>query len=95
MAAALSDTFEFSALHYTAEELDREVHSYELNELDDIILRINRIQAGVGGDNSWSRIVTHEQYLPCDEEYNYSFMIGAVLPGEDRDETARSWQSKE
>ena len=43
---------EFSALHYTAEELDRGVHPYELNREEDTILRLNAIQIGIGGDDT-------------------------------------------
>ena len=74
---------EMSALHYTAQELDRGVHPYELNRLDDIILRLNAVQIGVGGDNSWSRIVPHAQYLPHEPEYRYSFLLSPLTPEDD------------
>lgn len=70
---------EFSALHYTAEELDRGVHPYELNREEDTILRLNAIQIGIGGDDSWSRIAPHEQYLPHAESYCYSYTISPVV----------------
>ena len=73
-----SEPIEFSALHYSAEELDRAVHPYELNALEDTILRLNAVQIGIGGDDSWSRIVTHEQYLPHAERYCYSYTISVV-----------------
>lgn len=69
---------EFSALHYTAQELDRGVHPYELNREEDTILRLNAVQIGIGGDDSWSRIVPHEQYLPHAESYCYSYTISPV-----------------
>ncbi|MBQ7455861.1 MAG: DUF4981 domain-containing protein [Clostridia bacterium] len=83
LAAACGEPIETSALHYTAEELDRRVHPYELNALEDTILRLNAIQIGLGGDNSWSRIVTHEQYLPHEEEYCCSFALAPLRAGED------------
>ena len=81
LAAAGDQPLEVSALHYTALELDRRVHPYELNKLEDTVLRLNAVQIGVGGDNSWSRIVPHEQYLPCEAQYRYSFIL-AALDGE-------------
>ena len=83
LAAAGEEPLEASALHYTAQELDRRVHPYELEALSDTILRLNAVQIGLGGDNSWSRIVTHEQYLPHDETYQYSFILSPLKPGED------------
>ena len=67
----------------SSDELDRHVHPYELEKLDSTILRLNAIQIGLGGDNSWSRIVTHEQYLPCDECYCYTFILSPLYAGED------------
>lgn len=72
------EPIEFSALHYTAQELDRGVHPYELNREEDTILRLNAVQIGVGGDDSWSRIVPHEQYLPHAESYCCSYTISPV-----------------
>jgi len=88
MVSSVGNGFEMSALHYTAGELDRHVHPYELTESDEIYLRINAAQEGVGGDNAWSRIVTHEQYLLNDEVYEYSFILAPVSA--DDDLTARS-----
>lgn len=83
LLAAAETTLEMSALHYTSSELDRRVHPYELHALEDTVLRLNAVQIGLGGDNSWSRIVTHEQYLPHDPAYAYSFVLAPLRPGED------------
>ena len=83
LAVAGDQPIEMSALHYTALELDRAVHPYELEKLEDTILRLNAVQIGVGGDNSWSRIVPHEQYLPHEEVYRYSFILFPLLPEDD------------
>ena len=72
------DPFEFSALHYSAADLDREVHPYELNPLNETVLRINAIQMGIGGDDSWSRIVTHEEYLPNASVYHYGYVLSPI-----------------
>ena len=84
---------EFSALHYTAQELDRGVHPYELNATDQTILRVNAIQIGIGGDDSWSRIVPHEQYVPHEAQYRYGYILGSVGADEERRTLARSWQN--
>ena len=83
LSAACDSPLEVSALHYTAEELDRRVHPYELNALSDTVLRLNAVQIGLGGDNSWSRIVPHEQYLPHNPEYHYSFSLTPIRAGQD------------
>ncbi len=83
LAAAVGAPLEASALHYTAEELDRRVHPYELNAIDDTILRLNAVQIGLGGDNSWSRIVPHEQYLPHEEVYQYAFALAPLTENRD------------
>ena len=83
LACAQDTPIETSALHYTAEELDRAVHPYELNELEDTILRLNYVQLGVGGDNAWERIIPHEQYLPHDEVYHYAVTFVPLTPETD------------
>ncbi len=83
LAVSAPDPLEVSALHYTAAELDRRVHPYELNALEDTVLRLNAVQIGVGGDNSWSRIVPHEQYLPCAETYRFGFVLAPLEAGDD------------
>ena len=82
LATAVTE-MEASALHYTAEELDRHTHPWELEKKAEAILRLNAIQIGVGGDNAWSRIVTHEQYLPHDENYRYGFVLSPLRTGDD------------
>lgn len=91
---SVSEPFEFSALHYTAEELDRAVHPYELNALDETVLRVNAIQIGIGGDDSWSRIVTHKQYLPNDPVYRYGYILSPVTGDMDLMEQARVLQTR-
>ena len=88
LAAAGAAPMEASALHYTAEEMNRHVHPYELAALPDTILRLNAVQMGVGGDNSWSRIVTHEQYLPRGDIYEYAFILCPLRGGDSAGDTA-------
>ena len=83
LAVSGENPLEVSALHFTALELNRRVHPYELNALEDTVLRLNAVQIGVGGDNSWSRIVPHEQYLPCDEQYEFGFVLSPLASEDD------------
>ena len=94
LAVSAEKPFEYSALHYEARELDRAVHPYELEAKPQTILRINAVQFGVGGDNAWNQVVTHEPYLPHDEQYEYGFLIGAVSGEEDSMTLARTWQDR-
>ncbi len=41
--------FEFSALHYTIEDLGTALHTNELTRCDDVFLNLDHIQAGLGG----------------------------------------------
>ncbi len=91
---ALGEPFEFSALHFAAEDLDRAVHPYELNVLDETVLRINAIQIGIGGDDSWSRIGPHAQYLPSDPVYAYGYILSAISGDTDIVEQARALQER-
>lgn len=93
LLAAAKGTMDFSALHYTSEELDRGTHPYELEAQMHTILRLNAVQIGIGGDDSWSRVATHEEYLPHDVEYRYGFILGTVTAQTGVTELARAMQN--
>ena len=69
---------EFSALYYTAEELTNVMHSYMLGGKDNITLRLNQRQMGVGGDNSWGAKPLPAYLNPSDQTYEYSFTLKPV-----------------
>lgn len=56
------DKMEFSALPYTAHELENAAHPYELPQVHYTVVRAALGQMGVGGDDSWGAR-THEEYL--------------------------------
>lgn len=56
------DKMEFSALPYTAHELENAAHGFELPQVHYTVVRAALGQMGVGGDNSWGAR-THEEYL--------------------------------
>ncbi len=73
----------FSALPYTAEDLDpgdtkKQQHPSDLNEQNFISVHIDLNQRGVGGDNSWGAY-PHAPYLLTNNSYTYSYIIEPVL----------------
>jgi len=83
--------FEFSALHFTREELEVKKHPYELEKSPETIVRINFTQQGVGGDDSWSpRGKPHPEFtLPANRDYNFSFRLSSIANGENAAEKSR------
>ncbi len=69
---------EFSALYYTAEEMTNVMHSYQLGSKDDITLRLNQRQMGVGGDQSWGAMPFVKYQNPSNRVYEYSFTLKPV-----------------
>lgn len=74
--------FSASALHYTIESLDegpdkRQGHSPEVAEADLTNLCIDKIQTGLGCENSWGSIARPEYRVPYGD-YEFSFMISPV-----------------
>ncbi|MFE9859093.1 glycoside hydrolase family 2 TIM barrel-domain containing protein [Streptomyces sp. NPDC005780] len=67
---------EVNASHFTPEDLSVGArHDYQLTPRDEVILRVNHRQMGVGGDNSWGAH-THDAYkLPADRDYTYTYRL--------------------
>jgi beta-galactosidase len=67
---------EFNASHFTPEDLSTGArHDYQLTPRDDVVLRLNYRQMGVGGDNSWGA-QTHDAYkLFTDHDYGYTYRL--------------------
>ncbi|MCL2016782.1 MAG: DUF4981 domain-containing protein [Defluviitaleaceae bacterium] len=64
---------EFSALPYTPHELENAMHHYELPAIHYTVVRVNLMQMGIAGDNTWGAR-THDEYLlPTDTELRFSF----------------------
>lgn len=67
--------FEFSALPYTAHELESAGHHFELPNIHNTVLNINKFQMGIGGDDSWGA-PTHDEYLiPSDKKIEFEFIM--------------------
>lgn len=72
------DAMEFSALPYTAHELENAKHGYELPQIHYTVVRAALGQMGVGGDNSWGAR-THEEYqLKADEKMEFAFCFKGI-----------------
>ncbi len=74
-------TIDFSALHYSQEQLDREerdgAHTYDLEKSEQVFLNVDWKQMGVGGDNSWGAR-THAEYTIRAEPLEYSYLISPL-----------------
>jgi len=70
--------FDFSALHYSQDDLDRETrdgaHTIDLEKSGKVYLNVDWKQMGVGGDNSWGAR-THAAYVLPPGSIEYSFII--------------------
>jgi beta-galactosidase len=75
--------FDFSALHYSQDDLDREhrdgAHTIDLQRSGKVFLNVDWKQMGVGGDNSWGAR-THAAYVLRAKPMEYSFVIVPVVP---------------
>ncbi|MFE9772016.1 glycoside hydrolase family 2 TIM barrel-domain containing protein [Streptomyces sp. NPDC005931] len=67
---------EINASRFTPEDLSRGArHAYQLTPRDEVVLRVNHRQMGVGGDNSWGAH-THDEYkLFADREYAFTYRL--------------------
>jgi beta-galactosidase len=76
-----SPTIDFSALHFSQDQLDREVrdgaHTIDLERSEQVFLNVDWKQMGVGGDNSWGAR-THAEYLLRAEPMKYSYVISPL-----------------
>ena len=74
--------FSASALHYTVESLDEgwskgQGHSQEVDEADLTNLCIDKVQAGLGCEDSWGRIARPEYQIPY-ADYEFTFIMMPV-----------------
>ncbi|MEV5725147.1 glycoside hydrolase family 2 TIM barrel-domain containing protein [Streptomyces pharetrae] len=67
---------EVNASHFTPEDLSAGVrHDYQLTPRDEVVLRVNHRQMGVGGDNSWGAHTHDEFKLFADRDHTYSYRL--------------------
>ncbi|WP_122618901.1 glycoside hydrolase family 2 TIM barrel-domain containing protein [Streptomyces sp. Tu 4128] len=67
---------EANASYFTPEDLSAGVrHDYQLTPRDEVVLRLNHRQMGVGGDNSWGAHTHDEFKLFADRDYAYTYRL--------------------
>jgi beta-galactosidase len=70
----------FATWPYTMQDLEQATHDYDLPRRDKIVLNIDHLLHGVGGDDSWGALTHPEYTLPGDKPYEYSFTLSPVKP---------------
>ena len=78
-----ADPFSASALHYTIESLDDgahkdQRHSPEVEKADLTNFCLDKIQTGLGCENSWGRIARPEYQVPYGD-YEFTFILTPVM----------------
>ncbi len=68
-----------SALNFLAEDFDpgltkKQQHLNDMNPRKQVVLQVDLLQRGLGGDNSWGDF-PHEQYLLKAKQYSYGYII--------------------
>jgi beta-galactosidase len=73
------EVFNVSAWPYTMENIESARHTIDLEEAGFITLNIDKLQMGLGGDDSWSmQSKPHEEFRIYPDNYNYKFRIKPV-----------------
>ncbi|WP_437095788.1 glycoside hydrolase family 2 TIM barrel-domain containing protein [Streptomyces sp. enrichment culture] len=67
---------EINASRFTPEDLSLGArHDYQLTPRDEVVLRVNHRQMGVGGDNSWGAHTHDEFKLFADRDHAYTYRL--------------------
>ncbi|MGL5379470.1 glycoside hydrolase family 2 TIM barrel-domain containing protein [Clostridium sp.] len=72
------DFVEASALHYTEESIEAAKHPYELVKQDDVNVKVNYKQMGLGGDDAWGARPHDEFQIKPNKEYTYRMRFRAI-----------------
>lgn len=85
---------EVNASHYAPEDLSQIIsrngqHWYSTPPRQEVVLRVNLHQMGVGGDDSWGAPVHDEYKLFPDHTYSYSYRLTPIDAGQDAMALAR------
>lgn len=76
--APVDTPLEFSAWHYTQNELEKATHIHELKHSDITTFNFDLAQMGVGGDMPGDAKVREPYILHSDTEYDYSFTVEPI-----------------
>mmetsp|Transcript_1836 Transcript_1836/g.6038 ORF Transcript_1836/g.6038 Transcript_1836/m.6038 type:complete len:741 (+) Transcript_1836:680-2902(+) len=80
---------QFSASHFRTSDLEAATHEHDLSPRSEVNLHIDHKHMGVGGDDSWSRVV-YPEYLVPHGHYEWSICVKVLAAGEDADEAAQA-----
>lgn len=72
------DSVELSALPWSPFEIENASHEYELPEIHHTTVRVNYMQMGVAGDNSWGALPHEEYIIPADKPINFHFSFKGI-----------------
>lgn len=72
------DTMEFTALHYTAEDMASCKHPYELTQLKDTVLTVDYAQRGLGNASCGPDTLSAYQ-LPTGKTYTHTYSIQPIV----------------
>ncbi len=72
---AIDDTFHFSLLHNTAQELQNALHQFELPNTERSVLNILTKMRGVGGIDTWGADVEEAYHISAKEDISFSYYI--------------------
>lgn len=70
--------FSFSALPFTPHELENARHLYELPKVHYTVVRVAKMQMGVGGDDSWGAPVHPEYHINTDRAVEFTFSFQGI-----------------
>ncbi|MBF0198828.1 MAG: DUF4981 domain-containing protein [Planctomycetes bacterium] len=69
------------AKHYSKETMESSEYSFQMDRTEDVIVNIDLIQLGVGGNNSWGELAL-EKYRLLEKKYQYSYRIRPIKTGD-------------
>ena len=76
LLASGDSLLEVNASHYTPEDLSGGTrHDYQLTPRQEVVLRLNHRQTGVGGDNSWGAHPLDQYKLFPNRDYSFTYRL--------------------
>jgi len=82
------DDLHFDALHYSIRDLAEAKHIVALQPRDEIILHLDAVHMGVGGDDGWFSQV-HPEFLIYPSIYRFAFKLKPLASQDDPSQAAR------